>query len=59
MEILHIDEIAEQLRVCRKTVYNYIDNRGLDKYISRVGGRLVSTPELLKQFVHDAILTKK
>ena len=55
---LKINEIANELRVTRKTVYTLINEGGLDRYISRVGGRFCITPERLKQFVDDCIVTK-
>jgi len=39
--VYSVAEMAEHFGVSKRTVYNWIDDLGLDSYITRLGGKLV------------------
>ncbi len=55
---LNISEIATELRLTRKTIYELIHSGDLGKYVSKVGGRYRISQEKLQQFVDDAVVAK-
>ena len=56
MELLTTLQMAKLLGVSRSTIYNLIRDGKMAGYVSRVGRKYVTTPELMKKFIDDAIL---
>jgi len=54
--ILYIDDIADRLRVSRKTVYTLINEKGLADYLIRIGSRYAIKERDLEKYLDSTRL---